>query len=133
MTVRSLFRLAAWSSLLVLVAVTLSPIGWRPHTVTFVGLDRATAFGVAGVVFAIAYPRRFLSLALFLMAAAFFIEMLQWISPTRHARIADALVKSVGSVAGIGLGKTALLVADLYRDRLKQAIPQRRTRSAHEK
>lgn len=109
MTLRSLFRAAAWAALLVLVAVTISPLGWRPHTVTMVGLDRAAAFVLAGGIFAIAYPRRWISLALFLIAAAFFIEMLQWISPTRHARFSDALVKSLGSIIGLAAGKLALV------------------------
>ncbi|KQS67995.1 antibiotic resistance protein VanZ [Rhizobium sp. Leaf371] len=109
MTLRSLFRAAAWAALLVLVFVTVSPIGWRPHTVTEVGIDRAAAFALAGAIFAIAYPRRWLSLAVFLIAAAFFIEMLQWISPTRHAEVSDAVVKSIGSVVGLALGKLALV------------------------
>lgn len=110
MTIRSLFRAAAWAALFVLVIVTISPIDWRPHTVTVVGLDRAAAFALAGAIFAVAYPRRWISLALFLIAAAFFIEMLQWISPTRHARFSDAVVKSLGSVVGLVIGKLALVV-----------------------
>lgn len=109
MTLRSLFRAAAWAALLVLMAVTVSPLGWRPPTVTVVGLDRAAAFALAGAIFAVAYPRRWLSLALFLIAAAFFIEMLQWISPTRHARFSDALVKSLGSLIGLAVGELALI------------------------
>lgn len=115
MTFRSLLRAAAWAALLVLVFVTVSPIGWRPHTVTDVSLDRAGAFALAGAIFAIAYPRRWISLALFLVAAAMFIEMMQWLSPTRHAEISDAVVKSIGSLVGLSLGKLALVARRRWR------------------
>ncbi|WP_436084783.1 VanZ family protein [Pararhizobium sp. LjRoot255] len=93
-----------------LVFVTVSPIGLRPHTIVSVGLDRSVAFFLAGAVFAIAYPKRWMSLALFLVASSFAIEILQELSPTRHARLDDALVKAVGAVAGIIAGKIALTV-----------------------
>jgi VanZ family protein len=108
MMIKTFFRLIAWGVLSALVFVTLSPIGFRPHTITTVGLDRAAAFFLAGVVFAVAYPGRWMSLALFLVAASFGIEILQELSPTRHARFDDATVKAVGALAGIVAGKVAL-------------------------
>ncbi|WYB11290.1 VanZ family protein [Pararhizobium sp. A13] len=110
MMTKTFFRLIAWGVLSALVFVTLSPIGFRPHTITTVGLDRAAAFFLAGAVFAVAYPGRWMSLALFLVAAAFAIEMLQELSPTRHAKFDDALIKAVGAVAGIIAGKVALTI-----------------------
>jgi hypothetical protein len=126
MTLHHLFRAAAWSALVVLVLVTVSPIGWRPHTIATVGFDRAGAFAVAGVIFALAYPRRFLSLALLLVVAAFFIEMLQWISPTRHARLADAMVKASGGVLGVALGHVLLYVRHRVSREAASAAPLHR-------
>jgi len=110
MMTRKFFKWLAWAVLAALVFVTVSPIGLRPHTVMSVGLDRAVAFFLAGAVFAIAYPKRWMSLAPFLVALSFAIEILQELSPTRHARLDDALVKAVGAVAGIIAGKIALTV-----------------------
>lgn len=104
------FKWLAWAVLAALVFVTVSPIGLRPHTIMSVGLDRAVAFFLAGAVFAIGYPKRWMSLALFLVAASFAIEILQELSPTRHARFDDAMVKAVGAVAGIIAGKIALTI-----------------------
>ena len=110
MMTKKFFKWLAWIVLAALVFVTVSPIGLRPHTLTSVGLDRAAAFFLAGAVFAVAYPRRWMSLALFLVFSSFAIEMLQELSPTRHARLDDALVKAVGAVAGIIAGKLALAI-----------------------
>lgn len=110
MMTRKFFKGLAWAVLVALVFVTVSPIGLRPHTIMSVGLDRAVAFFLAGAVFAVAYPGRWMSLALFLVASSFAIEMLQELSPTRHARFDDALVKAAGAVVGIIAGKIALTV-----------------------
>ncbi|CAN7488318.1 VanZ family protein [Pararhizobium sp. LjRoot235] len=104
------FKWLAWAVLAALVFVTVSPIGLRPQTIMTVGLDRGFAFFLAGAVFAVAYPKRWMSLALFLVASSFAIEILQELSPTRHARFDDALVKAVGAVTGILAGKIALTV-----------------------
>ena len=49
-------KVAAWLSLL-LVVVTLGPIGLRPMSGLSVHIERFGAFAVVGVIFSLAYPR----------------------------------------------------------------------------
>ncbi len=104
----------AWTILAAIVFVTVAPIGLRPMDPLPVDVDRALAFVLLAILFTAAYPRHRLGTGLMLVLAAFAIELLQELSPTRHARIDDALVKAVGAMAG------ALLVhmfATLWIDR----------------
>lgn len=111
---RQFFKILSWLLVAAIVFVTISPIGLRPHTMTTVSLDRAAAFALVGFAFALAYPRRWFTLGLFLLAAAFGIELLQYVSPTRHPQFSDALVKAAGAMVGLAAGKIALA---LYRQR----------------
>ncbi|WP_418138080.1 antibiotic resistance protein VanZ [Agrobacterium sp. El2ro-1b] len=90
----------AWSVLLLIVIVTICPIGFRPHTLTSVGLDRAAAFAFCSGAFVLAYPRYWLAIIGAGIVAAFGIEALQFLSPTRHPHLMDAAVKAAGAVAG---------------------------------
>lgn len=107
---KKFFKIFSWLLIAAVIFVTVSPIGLRPHTLTTVSVDRAAAFALIGCAFAIAYPRRWLSLALFLLAAAFGIEILQYMAPTRHPQFADASVKAAGALLGMTIGKTALMI-----------------------
>lgn len=98
------FRMLAWLSLAAIIFVTVSPIGLRPHDPLPVDLDRALAFAVMGFLFVVAYPKRPLLLIMLLLASAGLIEMLQFLAPTRHAHLADAVVKGMGAGAGALLG-----------------------------
>ena len=96
-----LCRWAAWLLLAVVVFVTLSPIGWRPVTPAPVNLERFAAYAVLGGVFCLAYPKHRLPALLLLFALAGVLEALQHLVPTRHGRIADAVVKASGAAAGV--------------------------------
>lgn len=48
----------AWLVLIGLAAVTLVPIGLRPHSTFSPHVERFLAFAVAGLCLALAYPRR---------------------------------------------------------------------------
>lgn len=98
------FRLLAWSALAVIVFVTTSPIGLRPHDVLAVNVDRALAFTITTMLFVLAYPRHWLLCAALLVVGAFGIEMLQLLSPTRHAHLQDAGIKAAGAAIGVALG-----------------------------
>jgi hypothetical protein len=90
----------AWSVLLLIVIVTVCPIGFRPHTLTTVGIDRAAAFAFCSAAFVLAYPRYWLAIIVAGVVAAFGIEALQFLSPTRHPHMTDAVVKAAGAIAG---------------------------------
>ena len=55
-------KYVAWSVFLLIVIVTVCPIGFRPHTLTTVGLDRAAAFAFCSAAFVLAYPRYWLAI-----------------------------------------------------------------------
>jgi len=98
-----LLRAAAWLCLGFIVFVTVAPISLRPHDALPVNLDRALAFGLMSGLFTLAYPRHWKAVLLLSVAGAGMIETLQYLSPTRHAHLADALVKGGGALAGGGL------------------------------
>jgi len=104
MTADKFSKPLAWLLLAAIIFVTVSPIGLRPHTVTSVNIDRALAYMVVGLAFAVAYPKHWMTVALLLIAGAVFIEYLQYLSPTRHARFHDAAVKAVGATVGVAIG-----------------------------
>ncbi len=104
MMTRILLKGAAWSVLASILFSTVSPIDLRPHTLTTVNIDRAGAYALAGLVFVLAYPRHWKSIGILLVAGALGFEFLQEFSPTRHARLHDAIVKGGGAIAGVAMG-----------------------------
>ena len=104
---RVFLRAAAWLSLAFILYATLSPIDMRPRDVMPVNIDRALAFCVMAGLFTLAYPRRWRAILVMSVAAAGLIETLQLLSPTRHAHLADALVKAAGAVAGVSMAAVA--------------------------
>lgn len=104
MMTRSVLKGAAWLVLAFILFSTISPIGLRPHTLISVDVDRAGAYGLAGLVFVLAYPRHWKAIGLLLVIGALGFELMQELSPTRHARVHDALVKAGGSIFGVAMG-----------------------------
>jgi glucose-6-phosphate-specific signal transduction histidine kinase len=102
----ALLKTAAWICLALVVFVTISPIGLRPRDVLPVDLDRALAFCIMAGLFSLAYPRRWLSILVLTVLGAMLIEALQTLSSTRHAHLADAMVKAGGAVVGVLLAKS---------------------------
>jgi glycopeptide antibiotics resistance protein len=97
---RRLAAIAAWLSLILIASATLSPIGVRPH-VAGIGFEHIGAFAVTGLLFALAYPRHLLIVAVLVFGSAIFLELSQLLTPDRHARISDLLVKLAGGSIGI--------------------------------
>ena len=96
-----IFTAAAWAILAFIVFVTLSPIGLRPH-IEDVSIERFGAFAAAGLLFGLAYPKRLWLVLSLVVGTAFVLEALQHLTPDRHGHLADAIVKFVGGIAGVG-------------------------------
>jgi VanZ family protein len=98
------YQIAAWACLASIVFVTVSPIQMRPGDILSVDVDRALAFGLMASAFMIAYPRHALAVGVLVVASAGLMEFLQLLTPSRHARIEDALVKVTGATGGMAIG-----------------------------
>ena len=97
------YQIAAWTAFAAIVFVTVSPIEMRPGDILSVDFDRALAFGLLSSMFMIAYPRHALLVGSFIVFSAGAIELLQALSPTRHARLDDAVIKGAGALGGMVL------------------------------
>ena len=95
---------AGWTVLAVIVWASLSPIESRPHSGFSVNLERELAFALLGALFALASRIRPLPLLALLIAFVAGLEPLQNVTPTRHGRFDDVLVKALGVTAGVALG-----------------------------
>ncbi|WP_085028107.1 VanZ family protein [Ensifer aridi] len=94
----------AWLLLGLIAYSTLSPLAMRPHMGSWVQVERFGAFGLLGLMFAIAHPRRVLSVLSIVLAAAVGLELTQMLSADRHARWIDLAVKMAGAGCGVGAG-----------------------------
>lgn len=106
MTVNRLFKFLPWLALAAVIFATVSPIRLRPQDFASVDVDRAGAFAVMALLFVLAYPRHWMLCAILLIAGAGGIELLQFLSPSRHAHLDDALVKAAGAATGCLIGWT---------------------------
>ena len=97
---QKLFVLTAWAGLAVIAAVTLLPQGFRPHLFSQ-RVEHLLAFGAVGLLFGLAYPRRLVLVAAIVLGSAVLLEVLQLVTPDRHANPIDLAVKLVGGTAGL--------------------------------
>lgn len=97
-------RILAWMALALVLAATVGPIGLRPHTPWSPNFERVAAFAVLGVLFALAYPRRWFAVAAMLVVAAGLFEVGQYLIPDRHPSLRDFAIKAVGGGGGIAIG-----------------------------
>lgn len=63
-------RIGAWMVLLAILAVTISPIKFRPITGESADLERFVAFFLVGALFALAYPRHWMGVLLLTVGCA---------------------------------------------------------------
>lgn len=96
--------LTSWLALALIAFVTLSPIGDRPILAS-PHLEHFAAFALMGLAFALAYPHRVLLIVTIVIGAALGLEALQLLTPDRHGRVADALIKVLGGISGICVGQ----------------------------
>jgi VanZ family protein len=103
-----LIGLAAWACLAFIAYATISPIQYRPTLHTSASLEHVTAFAVLGVLFSLAYPRQVVLVCLIVLGSAVLLEILQLLTPDRHGRIQDAIIKMMGGALGIVAGRAML-------------------------
>jgi len=103
-----LIGLAAWGLLAFIAYATISPIQDRPTLATSTGFEHLAAFAVLGALFTLAYPRQVVLVCLIVLGSAVLLEILQLLTPDRHARILDAIEKMAGGIVGIAVGQAVL-------------------------
>jgi VanZ family protein len=96
--------IAAWAAIVFIVYATLVPLEMRP-TIRAIGpnAERFAAYAVGAALLTVAYPKHWFRVGVFAVALAGGLELLQLAAPHRHARLADALVKVAGALAGIAI------------------------------
>ena len=99
--IRTACRIIGWLLIAGIVFATVSPIGMRPRLGFGPDFDRFIGFLAAGLFLGFGYRRRWLWIMGFIAIAAFGIETMQMLTPDRHARIWDALVKAAGGILGV--------------------------------
>jgi VanZ family protein len=103
---RKLVTVAAWALLIFIAYATLSPASARPEFTStepalVVLIERFGAYGLLGLLFYLAYPRRIVLVCLIVFGAAIVLELLQILIPDRDARIIDAFEKLAGGATGV--------------------------------
>ena len=109
---KRLTAVAAWTCLIFIVYATLSHAGGRPRLTTtepavVVIVERFGAFGLLGLLFCLAYPRRIALVYVLVFGSAVVLELLQMVTPDRDAGVIDAVEKLAGGAGGIA-GSRAL-------------------------
>src|SRR5882724_5567087 len=94
---------AAWLALAFIAFATLSPIDDRP-VIAGPQFEHFAAFALMGFAFALGLRNRVLLVIAVVIGSAFTLEALQLLTPDRHGRVFDALVKAAGGICGIGVG-----------------------------
>ena len=100
---------AGWLALAFIVYATLSPIDARP-VIARPQFEHFAAFALMGLAFGLAYPNRILLVVALVLGSAFGLEALQLLTPDRHGRMLDALMKAAGGICGIGAGQLMSLL-----------------------
>jgi hypothetical protein len=99
---------AAWTMLAFIIFATISPIQDRPTLTTSPNFERLAAFAVLGALFCLAYPRQLAFVCLIVLGSALLLEFAQLLTPDRHGRIQDAIVKMTSGAVGIIVGRAIL-------------------------
>lgn len=115
---RRLLVMVAWCALAYIAYVTLSPVELRPETSPRSGVfDRFVAYGLLGALFVAAYPRDFVRVMTFVIAVAVSLELLQNLTPDRHARALDFVEKVLGALAGGSLANLLQMLRTKFSQR----------------
>ena len=107
--IQKVSMVAGWLALAFIVYATLSPIEARP-VLAGLQFEHFAAFSLTGLAFGLAYPNRMFLVVSIILGSAIGLEALQLLTPDRHARILDAMVKAAGGISGIGIGQLMSLL-----------------------
>lgn len=118
---QKLYMLAGWLMLAFIAFATLAPIDDRP-TVAGPQFEHFAAFAVLGFAFARGYSGRVIVILAIVIGSAFTLEALQLLTPDRHGRVLDALVKAGGGVCGVIAARLLPLLLRDQIDRIKGAL-----------
>ena len=105
MTLRTLFRCAAWLLLVVIAFVTLSPIELRPDTEGPPDFERFAALTAVGGAFCLGYPKLGFRILVPVIAIIGLLEVAQDFVPSRHGEFEDGVVKASGALFGGALAE----------------------------
>lgn len=104
----------AWASLAFIAYATLSPTGDRPQLSSSADLEHVAAFACLGFTFCAAYRDRMTLVCSVALGSAVVLELLQKMTPDRHARLLDASEKLLGGLLGILLASIALRLIERW-------------------
>lgn len=113
--IRKLLICLAWAFLVFIAYATISPLQDRPTVSRSADLEHIAAFVVLGGLFCLAYPRRIVLVCSIVFGGAIMLELVQLLTPDRHARFLDALEKMAGGAAGIALARSILTLKPMRR------------------
>jgi hypothetical protein len=112
-----LLAISAWTAFALIVFLTISPLDMRPVITADPNIERFVAFAIVGLLFGLAYPRRLVVDASFIMIAAGVLEAFQLMTRDRHGHIADAFVKAGGGAFGVATALMILIVLERRKAR----------------
>ena len=98
-----MMRVLAWLLIAAVTALTLVPPALRPVSGLPHAAEHAVIFFAMGAALALAYPRRGYALGVAAVLFAAMLEVLQMVTPGRHARLSDFVIDAAGICAGIAL------------------------------
>ena len=100
---QKLITVAAWACLAFIIFATLSSIQERPVIAGghFAAVERFSAYALLGLLLLLAHPRHLVLVCLTVFGGAITLELLQYVTADRHARILDAVEKLLGGTAGL--------------------------------
>jgi glycopeptide antibiotics resistance protein len=118
MSLKLFLRIGAFLLLAGLLLVTLGPVDWRPRIGLSPNRERFLAFVIFGFIFAMAFPRRFLTATLVVFGTAVAFELGQVFLPNRHGEARDLAFKLAGGAAGLLAGLVAATLLAYVRRKL---------------
>jgi VanZ family protein len=99
-----LARALAWTLLLTIVCLSLSPAPMRPQSGFSIGLEHFGFFALAAFMFSLGHGWPLTYCLTSLIVFNGLVEWAQMLVPGRHARFSDFAVKSLGIVVGLAIG-----------------------------